>query len=113
MSSFIRGGETVTIKRRTANGVDEYGNEVWTTTTVKVRDCLIAFGESDEPAETDRDPIDTSLTLYMPPGTVVEPGDVFHLRATDFVKDGSPQGWLSPFDGFPLGVVLKLRRRSG
>jgi hypothetical protein len=113
VSSFIRGGETVLIKRRTQDGLDEFGNPAWVTHTVKVRDCLIAFGASDEPAEADRDPIDTSLTLYMPPGTTVEPGDVFHLRATDFVKDGNPEGWVSPFDGFPLGVVLKLRRRSG
>lgn len=113
MSAFIRGGETVVIKRRTQDGVDDYGNPKWVTTQVVVRDCLIAFGSSDEPAEADRDPIDTSLTLYLPPATVVEPGDVFHLRATDFVKDGSPQEWVSPFDGFPTGVVIKVRRRNG
>jgi hypothetical protein len=113
MSGFIRGGETIVIKRRAQDGVDDFGNPLWTTTQITVRDCLIGFGSSDEPVQADRDPIDTTLMAYLPPGTVVEPGDVFHIRATDFVKDGSPNAWVSPFDGFPVGVVISLRRRSG
>jgi hypothetical protein len=112
--SFIRGGETVVIKRKVGTGQrDDFGVPIFTTRNITVRDCLIAFGSSDEPIETDRDPIDTSLTIYMPPGTAVEPGDVFHLRATDFVTDGSAQGWTSPFDQMPVGVVIKVRRRNG
>lgn len=110
---FIRGGEHVIIKRRTQIGVDEYGNERWETTDIHIRDALIAFGSTDEPVEVDRNPIDNSLTLYLPPETRVESGDVFHIRATDFVKDGIAQEWVSPFDSFPVGVVLKLRRRDG
>lgn len=110
---FIRGGETIVIKRRTLVGEDEYNLPEYTTANITVRDCLIAFGSTSEPVEVDREPIDASLTLYLPPGTVIEPGDVFHVRSTDFVKDGDGQEWISPFDGFPSGVVVKVRRRRG
>lgn len=111
--SFIRGGETVVIKRKVNTGdFDDYKQPIFTTRSYTIRECLIAFGSSDEPVENDRDPIDRSLTLYLPPGTVVEPGDVFHLRATDFVRDGAPEAWISPFDQMPAGVVIKVRRRD-
>lgn len=110
--SFFRGSETVVIKRRSGASTDEYGNKVSSTTLITVRDCMIGFGNSDEPVQTGADPIVTGLTIYMPNGTQVLPTDRFIIRNTEFVKDGDPQEWNPPFD-FQVGVVVKVRKVNG
>ena len=110
---FIRGGETIAIKRRTKTGEDAVGQPEYSYAVQTVRDCLIAFGSTSEPTATDGTPEDVSLTLYLPPGTDVQPGDLFIVRQTEFVKDGIGQAWTSPFDGMPVGVVVPVRRRRG
>ena len=112
--SFIRGGETIQIKRRSAASEDDYGNTTHSVTTIVVKDALIAFGGSSEPVLTDRDPVDQTITAYLPNGTLVKEGDRFIIRGTEFVKAGSPQNWSSPFGSqFETGVVVPLRRRNG
>lgn len=111
--SFFRGTETVVIKRRANNGVDEYGNKTHTTTTVTVRDVLIGFGSTDEPVDTNRDPIDAAITLYFPNGTRVMDGDRFIVRNTEWVKDGMAQDWSDNPFGLDAGVVVKVRKRNG
>lgn len=113
--SFIRGGETITIRRRSASGVDDYGNPTYTTTTITVKDVLIAFGNTDEPVDASRDPIDNAITAYLPNGTAVQDGDQFVIRGTNWVKDGDPQTYTNPFSGsgFDGGTILKLRKRVG
>lgn len=110
---FFKGNEPVIIKRREINGTDEYGNETYSTTEILVRDCLMGFGSTDEPVDASRKPIDASVTLYFPNGTVILEEDVFEVREKDFVKDGDPMDWKSPFSGWNLGVVVKVRRRVG
>lgn len=111
--SFIRGGETITIRRRSATRTDDYGNPTYTTTTITVKDALIAFGATDEPVSAMRTAIDNSLTLYLPNGTTIEEGDVFIIRNTNWVKDGDAQEWISPFANFEGGTVVQLRKRVG
>lgn len=112
--SFIRGGETISIKRRTESGeFDEHGLPIYTVSVRTIRDCLIAFGSTDEPSVVDGEPENLGLTCYLPPETVIEPGDIFVIRNTEFVKDGVPAEWVSPFDSFPVGVVAQLRRKRG
>lgn len=110
--SFFRGSETVVIKRRSATATDDYGNKTYSTTTITVQNCMIGFGMGNEPVATDRDAIDTSLTIYMPNGTQVEASDRFVIRGTEFVKDGDAEVWTPPFD-FDVGVVVKVRKRNG
>lgn len=110
---FFRGNETVTIVRRTENGVDDFGNPTYTTSTTTVRDCLIGFGNSDEPVDAERDAIDARITVYMPEGTVIEPGDVFNVRNTQWVKDGDPAIWQSPFASWDLPIIVQMRKRRG
>lgn len=110
--TFFRGSETVTIKRRSATATDEYGNKTYSSTTITVRDCLIGFGGESEGVEPTREPSDIGLTLYLPNGTQVQPGDRFIVRGTEFVKDGEAQDWTAPFD-FNVGVVVKVKRRNG
>lgn len=110
--SFFRGSETVTIQRRSATSTDGYGNKSYSTTNIVVKNCMIGFGESSEPVDAAADPVNTSLTIYMPNGTQIQPGDVFLIRGTKFVKDGEQQDWVAPFD-FNVGVVVKVRKRNG
>lgn len=112
--SFIRGGETVTIKRRSSASQDDYGNTTHSTTQIVVRDALVAIGTTNEPVDPSRDPVDAKITLYLPPGTNVKDGDRFVVRGTEWVKDGSAFNWVSPFGSqFEGGVVVPLRRRNG
>ena len=110
---FFRGNEPIIIKRQTITGYDDYGNEVYSTQEILIRDALIAFGSTDEPVDASRKPVDASLTLYLPTDTVIQDEDIFEVRERDFVKDGDPENWKSPFEGWNLGVVVKVRRRSG
>lgn len=110
----MRGGETITIKRRSASEtVDDYGNPVFTTATITVRDALIAIGGTSEPIDPNRDAVDATLTIYLPNGTDVRDGDVFVIRNSQWVKDGAVQEWISPFPASDAGVVIPVRRRIG
>lgn len=111
--SFIRGGETITIRRRSATAVDAYGNPSYTTTTITVRDALIGINSTDAPVDPARDAVDAKVTLYLPNGTQVQDGDVFVVRGSEWLKDGSAEEWVSPFPNMETGVVVPLRRRRG
>lgn len=110
--SFFRGNETVVITRRSAATTDDFGNKTYTTTTLTVKGCFLGFGGGSEPIDANRDPVDTKVTLYFPNGTKIEEGDVFTVRGTKFVKDGSPEAWENPF-GLDSGVVVQVRKRNG
>lgn len=111
--SFIRGGETITITRRSATATDAYGNNTYATTTITVKDALVAIGGTSEPIDVSRDAVDSQLTIYLPNGTTVLDGDVFTIRNSKWVKNGSAQSWVSPFQSFEGGVVVPLRKRNG
>lgn len=109
--SFIRGGETITIRRRSETSVDDYGNPTYSTTTITVKDALVAFGSTDEPVDASRDAIDSKITIYLPNGTTIQDGDTFIIRNTNWVQDGQHQSWVSPFTSFEAGTVVQLRKR--
>lgn len=110
--SFFRGNETVIIKRRSASGVDDYGNATHSITTITVKDCFLGFGTTSEPIDNNRDAIDAQVTLYFPNGTKILDGDRFIVRNTEWVKDGIAEDWSNPF-GLEAGVVVKVRKRNG
>jgi hypothetical protein len=111
--SFIRGGETITIKRRSATATDDYGNPTYTTTTITVKDALVAIGGSTEPVDASRNPLDANLTLYLPNEVVIQDNDTFVIRNTNWVKNGQTEEWISPFAGLEGGRVIPVRRRVG
>lgn len=111
--SFIRGGETITIKRRSATSTDDYGNNTYALTTITVKDALVAIGGTSEPIDVNRDAVDSQLTVYLPNGTQVQDGDIFVIRNSQWVKAGAGLEWVSPFANFEAGVVVPLRKRSG
>lgn len=111
---FVRGGETVIIKRVTESGdFDDYNEPILTESNITVKGCLVGFGTTNEGFEVNRKPEDIDITVYMPKGTVIQSNDVFIIRGTEFVKDGVPQEWERPWDGYRVGVVVKVRRRNG
>lgn len=112
---IIRGSETVVIKRTVDSGtVDKYNMPITTTQSITVRNCLIAVGATNEEVNPTRNPEDVQITVYMPKGTVINDGDIFTIRNTDFVKDGMPAEWISPFSQMSdTGVVVIVRRRHG
>lgn len=109
---ILAGDETVNIIRRTAASVDNYGNPTHTTQTIAVARCLVGWGGSDSPQDPARDALDASATLYLPPATTVNDGDVFEIRGSLWEKDGEAQTWAT-INAFHPGVVVKVRRRRG
>ncbi len=111
--SFIRGGETITIKRRSATATDDYGNPTYSEVTITVKNALIAIGGTSEPIDPARDAVNASLTIYLPNGTQVQDGDTFIIRGSKWVKDGSAMEWVSPFPASEAGVVVPVRKTRG
>lgn len=110
----IDGNESIDIIRQASGGaVNGYGNPVFGTETITVPNVLVANGSTGEPVELARTPIDASLTIYLPAGTVIEDTDIFVVRGGEWVKDGDAQVWPQLWAGFVPGVVVSVRRRRG
>jgi hypothetical protein len=110
--TFFRGSETVIIKRRSPTAVDDWGNKTFSTTTITVKNCMVAFDSQNETVQPERELTDQGITLYLPNGTQIQPGDRFVVRGTEFIKDGDAQNWEAPFN-FNVGVVVKVKKRNG
>lgn len=113
MTSFIRGGESITVKSRSVASTDDYGNPTYTTTSRVVKDALVGIGGTSEPVNAQRDAIEADLTVYLPAGTVILDGDQFVIREAEWERAGEALEWASPFFNFETGVVVPLRRKSG
>jgi hypothetical protein len=111
--SFIRGGETIIVKRRSKAARDDYGNSTYTSTNITIKGVLVALQGGSEPVDAERDAVDSQITLYIPNGTPIQDGDVFIIRNTSWVKNGMVQNWVSPFAGLEGGVVVPVRKRDG
>lgn len=110
--SFWQGSETVIIKRRSGNAVDEYGNKTFNLTTITVNNCMVGFTSSMEMNTPEREAVDSSITLYLPNGTAVQAGDRFIVRGVEFIQNGEAQVWEAPFD-LKVGVVVNVKKRNG
>jgi hypothetical protein len=111
--SFIRGGETILIKRRSQLATDDFGNPTYTESTITIKDALIGVGGTSEPVDAARDAQDAMVTVYLPVGTDVRDEDTFVIRGSKWQRDGEAQNWISPFAGDFGGVIIPLRRRRG
>lgn len=110
---MLSGIETVTIRRRAKVGTDEYGAPEYAVTEHTVNRVLVGFDQTDEPVDVDGNPQKIGVTLYMPQGTVIEPGDEFIVRGEAFVKDGRSMEWIGTGNGLIPGVVVKVRQSLG
>lgn len=104
--------QTIQIVREHNSVIDAHGNPVYSTNTVTLNNVLVAFGDTGEPADANRSPLDSRVTLYMPAGSEILDGDQFIIDGEHYLKDGIAQNWQSVTNN-PVGVVVYLRRRDG
>jgi hypothetical protein len=109
---ILAGDEPIYIIRKTTTGTDDYGNPTFTTSSILVRNALIGLGGTSTAEEVARNPVDASLTLYLPHGTTIQDGDLFDIRGKRWEKDGDPLEW-GTVNNFEVGVVISVRRRRG
>ena len=110
--SFWQGSETIIIKRRSGNTVDEYGNKTFSLTTITVNNCMVGLNSTMEANTPERETTDTGITLYLPNGTAVQSGDRFMVCGVEFIQNGEAQVWEAPFD-LKVGVVVNVKKRNG
>lgn len=106
------GAQTIIIKRRSAVATDDYGLDTYSEVTLTVTGALVAPGGSTDTTEANRTPSDDALTLYLPPGTVTQPGDHYIIGGDTYERDGRADSWFDP-NGWPVGVVVNVKRRLG
>lgn len=105
-------GQTIQLVREHTSVIDAHGNPVYTTNTTTLNNVLVAFGNTGEPTDANRSPLDSDLTLYLPAGLEILDGDQFIVNGEHYVKDGIAQNWQS-VTNTPAGVVVNVRRRDG
>jgi hypothetical protein len=109
-------GETVTRLRKTASGVDRYGNPLYPDAPAEksIDGAFFAPGGTSEPVEPGRSPVITEPTLYFPhawPDIVVS--DQLRVRGVVYDVTGFPSEWRSPYGSQVGGQVVTLRRTDG
>jgi hypothetical protein len=111
--SFIRGGETIQVRRKSLAGHDEWGNPTFTYETITVKDALLSVDGSSAPVDASRDAVDAKISVYLPRNVVIEDEDVLIIRGTEWVMDGTSQKWIPPFAGLDGGQMIPVRQRLG
>jgi hypothetical protein len=113
----IQFGESVTLLRTSATGVDDYGNDVITDAEIVIADVAVwprtsseSTGESDS---TDRAQTIIGLTLLIPPGVDVHSTDRFSVRGQTYEVDGEPGVWRSYLTDTRAGTQVFLTRVEG
>lgn len=101
--------EQISQIRETSTGTDEYGLPIVTIETFTVS-AIVAPRTSSKTVGSSEVTVTEDLALYLPPGTVVLPKDVFDVRGKRYLVDGEPFEWRSPFGGWTPGVVVDLRK---
>lgn len=106
-------GIPVTIIKRTRNGRDSMGNDVWTETRTDTRGVFNP-GSSVELVQG-QDVLTIQPTLVVPVGTAIASTDAVEVPTggDPYEVDGAPAAPQSPFTGWQPGVVVRLRRVTG
>lgn len=105
-------GQTVTLVKRSVTGVDDFGNDVYSETTIDVTPCIIQPSGSTENIQW-TDEVSTTLTVFMPYGTDVDPIDAVEIDGDRFEIQGDVSSWMSPFSGHTSPIQMTVRKVSG
>lgn len=105
-------GVTVTIRRRSVSGKDEYGNDTFSSTTEDVPLCVVQpAGTSENIQFTDQ--LSSDIVVYFPYGTDVEYIDAVILNGIQYEVQGKPNTWRSPFSGNTAPVEVRASKITG
>lgn len=92
-------GQTVTFVHRVVTGTDDYGNDVYTATSVDVPGCAVSPGSSSEDWQGTLQ-VMSDVLVHAPAATLVDlPFDEMIIGGQTFNIVGDPRSWVSPFTG--------------
>lgn len=104
--------KTITIHRETVTGQGAYGADQATVTPILVPGCAVWPRTSAETVQG-QDLVTTGITVFAPPGTVVEPTDTVTVDGITYDQVGDAAIYDSPLTGTLSGVELQLVKVTG
>lgn len=105
-------GDTVTIVSRALTGQDEFGNDVYSETSVDVPRVPVWPRASSENVQGE-DQVIIGLAALLPAGTDVAAIDAVIVAGARYEIDGEPARFRSPFTNLNPGVQVNLTRVTG
>lgn len=109
--NFPAGIEVTLLSRVLAGSTDAYGNDAWTSTPTTVLAAFVPAGSTEQ--VQGRDTVTDTDTVYLPAGTVVAATDQIQIGADIYEIVGTPNAWVSPFDGWAPAIEVHLLKVSG
>lgn len=108
--AVILGAETVTVVR--PPGTDDWGDPIpGSGTETAVEGCMVQPRTSTELVDG-HDTVIIGFTVWMPPGTDVQPTDLIRYLGREYAVNGQPFRWRD-FDGIEDHVQVELETVSG
>lgn len=105
-------GKTVTIRKRTVSGRDDYNNDTYAFVEENIAQCVVQPGGSSE--ETDfADRLTDDITVFFPFGTDISYIDAIVLDGVEYEVRGVPQEWRSPFSGNTSPIQVSAVKVAG
>lgn len=105
-------GEPITVITRTKSGVDDYGDDVNTESSVTVTgafDPAIGYEST-----SGSDQVVSQPQVLLPYDTAVDSNSVIvRSNGRRYEVDGEPNYWRDPFDGTEFGVAVPLKIATG
>lgn len=107
-------GEPVTRRRNEQIGEDRYHDPIYGDVDV-VLEQTAAFdpGGSREPVEVGREAVITTPKLYFRESPDLTREDRVVMRGKEYMVEGDPADWRSPWGSDSGGVVVELSRTGG
>lgn len=106
------GRSRVTLRRRTVEGQDEYGNDQWVTVTIPVDGCVVHPRISGAESVEVGAQVVAGAWLYAPAGTPIDADDAIEVEGITYEVDGEPGLWRT-LHGTPSLQQVALRRVTG
>lgn len=105
-------GITITIVTVVKSGIDSYGNDVFTKTSMDIDGCVFVPQQTSESVQGSDQTI-ASAKAYVPTGTSITFADQVIVAGRTYEVDGQPKDWTSPFTGINLWNEIDLREVTG
>jgi hypothetical protein len=103
--------EDITQIRVSSTSVDEYGQPVYDEEEIPLK-AIVSARTGTTNFDPDAITIIDGLTLYLPPGTVIEDNDKFVVRGRRYEINGEAFDWRSGLGSWNPGVVVNLQKEG-